>query len=118
MKKTTRIELTNIETISDYVEERILRAAHHARPVLYAINDALACLITYGKELKTRMKECKAYGNCVWFKLGSNDYCLAYNHTIKKIELRENNLKGKVIGEWNNKNSREMIFLFRNLNKK
>ena len=99
-------EVTDVDTLRDYLRGVVGRADHHADSV-NEITLALAGAIIWRKdddpiEVMVREGEMK---NVLWVKIGGARYAFSYNHDNGEIEVREGTTHGNVVGSFSNASS-------------
>ena len=96
-------KIDNITDLKTLVVDALRKAAHHAQEVEQIIPTVLGCILCYGDDISTKYNNAdEAYGNVVWFKMNNKQFCLAYSHKTKNIELRNRTQKGEAIYSFNN----------------
>ncbi|MFH1060296.1 MAG: hypothetical protein V1797_16660 [Pseudomonadota bacterium] len=96
-------QVADLEILSEYLDNVILRAVHHA-PNVDEIALALVGAILWKKddkqiELFERDGEVK---NVLWVWIGDTRYAFSYNHNTQEIEMRKNSTHGAVIKVFSN----------------
>jgi len=97
------LKVTDIQTLKGYIDGVMKRADHHAGGVT-EISLALAGAIIWRKddapiEVMARDGETK---NVLWVKINDTRYSFSYNHTSGEIELRQNNIRGRILHTFSN----------------
>ncbi|MEH2444549.1 MAG: hypothetical protein V7K18_01825 [Nostoc sp.] len=98
------LQVTDIQTLKGYIDGVMERADHHAGGV-NEISLALAGEIVWRKDddpiqVMVRDGETK---NVLWVKINHTRYAFCYNHTTGEIELRQDNIRGKILHTFSNK---------------
>lgn len=111
--------MKNIQTLTDFqvfIQEKIDKSFHHARNVVDIIPHLTHSLLMYTNGLRTKYKDDDPYGNIIWFDINGSEYCVAYNHNTKKVDLRSRGQQGETISSWDNTtNPKEIIETFMSL---
>ncbi|MGB5818771.1 MAG: hypothetical protein WBG90_04740 [Saonia sp.] len=110
------ISIDSLQTLQGYLLGVLDRADHHAGNVEgIALTLAGAIIWKSSKEIEVREYKGET-ANMIWFWVGLNRYAMLYNHTTKKIDLRERTYKGKLLNSFDNSTAySDLIKVFKNL---
>ena len=89
--------ITTIKEFHRYLSGVMYRSRDHAknvREVILVMTGAI--LWRMEGELRVRAQD-GDFKNCMWVHIGGNRYAISYNHKTVKIEVREENLRGRVL---------------------
>ena len=96
-------KIEQITKLKEYIKGVLDRADHHAEKVNEVILTLIGAIIWKKDEepieVLTQSGDMK---NVLWVKINSTKYAFSYNHETKKIEMRENSIKGQVIKQFDN----------------
>lgn len=115
------VAIETTEILKDYFDGVLARADHHAKEVEEVALPLMGAVIwrSCGEIQVREVKE--GYGNVLWFTTNSNGsgynrYALSYNHSTRKIEMRDRSQKGDVLYEFDNSvSSGRILEIFRYL---
>ncbi|MEX1039318.1 MAG: hypothetical protein WDZ51_01725 [Pirellulaceae bacterium] len=97
--------VTQVDVLQQYVTGVMDRADHHAG----SVNEV--CLTIAGALIWRKNGDIHVFEregnltNALWVNIGTNRYAISYKHETGKIEIRENNMRGKVLREFDNSDS-------------
>lgn len=97
--------ITDVDVLQQYITGVMDRADHHAGNV----NEV--CLAIAGALVWRKSGDIQVYerqgnmANALWVTINGDRYAVAYNHETGKIEIRENNMRGDVLREFDNTDS-------------
>jgi hypothetical protein len=98
-----------------YIDGVLNRARHHAHEVEDVIPALRGFVELYADEIHLRGN---GLVNVSWFRSAATGrrYAFSYSHSLRKVELRENSLRGPVIARFHNDSGNSTIHrLFRSL---
>lgn len=97
------VHVNDVDTLKQYIEGVMGRAAHHAGNV-DGVALALAGAIVWKKDEDDIevMASAGATKNVLWVKFNSVRYAFSYNHSDQTIELRQRSTQGPVLYSFDN----------------
>jgi hypothetical protein len=110
------VSIESTELLKTYFEGVLHRADHHAKEVEEVALSLLGAVIWKSND-EIQVREVKeGYGNVLWFRTENNRYALCYNHSTKKIELRDRSQQGDTLHEFDNSTPNTRVLeIFRGL---
>jgi hypothetical protein len=97
--------VTEVDVLQQYISGVMERADHHAGNV-NEVCLAIAGALIWRKDGDIQVYEREgSLTNALWVIIGGNKYAVSYKHETGKIEIRENNMRGKTLREFDNSDS-------------
>jgi hypothetical protein len=99
------IEVSEVEKLREYVRGVLGAAQHHAGNVDEIILAIVGAIIARKNDtpLQVRAGKTQEMGKAIAFTSNrGNSYALSYNHTTKKVDLKQGNSHGVVIHSFDN----------------
>jgi hypothetical protein len=108
-------EIKDVDVLQEYIKRIKTKAKHHAEEVGEVIFPLIGAIVWKCENIKCLEKD-GDMKNVLWISVRDKKYAFSYNHDVKKIEMREGSIKGKVLHSFDNKNSViDIINIFDNL---
>ena len=97
--------VSDVDVLHDYLVGVMNRADHHAGDV-GDICLAIAGAVVWRKDGDIQVFEREGnMANALWVSIDEKRYAISYNHDELTVEIRENNLKGRTLGSFDNSNT-------------
>src|SRR5689334_15320712 len=104
--------LTTDSQIDRFIAAVIVAAQHHApyvERIIRPLSDAVR------NRLDLRIDKIEVYqrlgqiARTCWVTIGGTRYAFSYNHSTRKIEMRERSLQGRVVASFDNRTTARQI---------
>lgn len=101
------IPADDLQTLHDYAQGVMARAAHHAENVRAVVLALLGGVVWRAKPGSVSVRQQGGgLGNVLWWEsLNEKKYACAYNHETREIEIRDRTLQGGVLHRFTNSTS-------------
>lgn len=97
------VTIESLGILKTYFSNVLKRADHHAQEVNQVALTILGAIIWKCVGEVSVMETKEGYGNVLWFRTENGDrYALSYNHSQKKIDLRQHSVKGETLFQFDN----------------
>jgi len=94
-------EIKDVGVLQEYIKRIKGKANHHAEDVEEIIFPLIGAIVWRCKDIKC-LEVAGDIKNVLWISTGSKKYAFSYNHVAKKIEIRKDSIKGKVLNSFDN----------------
>ena len=97
------IKMDSVGILREYFNGVLGRADHHAQEVEEVALTLMGAVIWKAKENSIEVRSVgEKTGNMLWFETNRSRYSFRYDHSDKKIELREKTSNGPIISIFDN----------------
>jgi hypothetical protein len=98
-------DIKDVDVLQEYIKRIKTKAKHHAEEVGEVIFPLIGAIVWKCKDIKC-LEIAGDMKNVLWISTTKNKrYAFSYNHAIKKVEMREGGIKGKVLNTFDNKDT-------------
>lgn len=105
------IKMDSIGILREYFNGVLGRADHHAQEVEEVALTLMGAVIWKGKEDSIEVRSVgERTGNMLWFETNKGRYSFKYDHSEKKIELREKTSNGPIVAIFDNTISANTVY--------
>ena len=111
------IKMDSIGILREYFNGVLGRADHHAQEVEEVALTLMGAVIWKAKENSIEVRSVgEKTGNMLWFETNRSRYSFKYDHSDKKIELREKTSNGPIVSIFDNTITANTVYsIFDNL---
>jgi len=104
--------LTTNKEIDDFIIKVIREARRHAKNVADIINPLSSAVIAKVNisidKIEVFERNGKLARTC-WVPINGNGYVFSYDYNMKKIQMKENNTRGRVRAQFDNTTQKDLI---------